>query len=260
MGVALGRGRVGIPTRGKTARNRLRRLDVWVARDGALRTVASPLFVDVGYGAEPSTTIESFTRLSHTTPGLRVIGVEIDRARVEAAEPFVRAGLEFRLGGFDLPLLPREAATVVRAMNVLRQYDESAHADAIARLGRALHDGGVLLEGTSSPTGRLLTANVYRRRDRELMHDGLLLAPNLARQWTPRELQTVLPKNFVHRCVAGSSLDDFFGRWERAYDEARRRGLSPRAAFTGSVDGLGDLVGRNPSAIRRGFVLMRLPK
>jgi hypothetical protein len=117
-----------------------------------------------------------------------------------------------------------------------------------------------LLEGTSSPTGRLLTANVYRRRDRELVHDGLLLAPNLAREWTPRELQTVLPKNFVHRCAPGSPLDDFFGRWERAYDGARRRGLSVRAAFTASTDGLGDPVDRNPSATRRGFLRLRLPK
>ena len=259
MGVALGRKRIGIPTRGKTARNRLRRLDVWVARDGALRSVAAPLYVDVGYGAEPSTTIETFTRLSRTTPRLRVIGVEIDRERGSAAEPYSQPGLEFRLGGFDVPLLPREAATVVRAMNVLRQYDESAHADAIARLGRALHDGGLLLEGTSSPTGRLLTANVYRRHDRELVHDGLLLAPNLAREWTPRELQTVLPKNFVHGCAPGSKLDEFFGRWERAYDDARRRGLPARAAFTASADELGEAVDRNPSAIRRGFLLVRIP-
>jgi hypothetical protein len=259
VGVALGRGRVGIPTRGKTARNRLRRLDVWVARGGVLRNRETPLFVDVGYGAEPSTTIESFTRLSRTSPTLRMIGVEIDRSRVEAAQPYARPGLEFRIGGFDVPLLPREAASVVRAMNVLRQYDEPAHADAVGRLARALCDGGVLLEGTSSPTGRLLTANVYRRRERELVHDGLLLAPNLAREWTPRELQTVLPKNFVHHCEPASPLDDFFGRWEHAYMLASQRGLSRRAAFAASAEALGDLVDRDPSSIRRGFLLMRVP-
>jgi hypothetical protein len=260
MGVMLTRGRVGQPTRGKTARNRLRRTDTWVARDGVLRTTHAPLYVDVGYGAEPSTTVETWRRLAGLTPGLRVVGVEIDRARVEVARPFaIPDQLEFRLGGFDLPLATTERAAVVRAMNVLRQYDENAYADAVARMGRGVRDGGVVLEGTSSPTGRLLCANVYRRRGARLAREGLLLAPNLARQWEPRELQTVLPKNLIHHCEPGSPLDDFFGRWERAYRDALRRGLPPRTAFAAAGRELGDAVDRSPATLRRGFLLLRLP-
>jgi hypothetical protein len=241
-------------TRGKTARNRLRRTDTWVARRGVLRAAGAPLYVDVGYGAEPSTTIETFRRLRRVAPGLRVVGVEIDRVRVDRAQPYAEPGLEFRLGGFDLPA---RGATVVRAMNVLRQYDEDAHADAVARMGRAICDGGVLLEGTSSPTGRLLTANVYRKAGGTLADEGLLLAPNLARPWEPRELQTVLPKNLVHHCEPGSALEAFFGAWDGAYVAARRRNLGPRAAFVTAAEALGDQVDRRPAWLRRGFLLVR---
>src|SRR3954463_4850542 len=122
--VALGRGRVGHSTRGKTGRNRLRRTDTWVARDGILRFVSAPLYVDVGYGAEPSTTLETYRRLTVVAPDLRGVGVDIARSRVEHAQYSAQSGrIDFALGGFDLPLPPDQRATVVRAMNVLRQYD-----------------------------------------------------------------------------------------------------------------------------------------
>jgi hypothetical protein len=260
MGVALTRGRSGHSTRGKTARNRLRRTDTWVARDGLLRNAKAPLYVDVGYGAEPSTTIESLHRLQGLTDGLRVVGVEIARDRVDAAAADAIPGtLEFRLGGFDLPLARDEKPLVIRAMNVLRQYEEHEHAPAIERMTRGLADGGMLLEGTSTPTGRLLTANVYRRRGNDVEHEGLMLAPNLAREWRPLELRSVLPKNLIHHCEAGSRLESFFEGWHEAYAEARRAGLAPRTAFVRAGRALGSNVDRNPSTLRRGFLFLRLP-
>jgi hypothetical protein len=260
VGVALTRGRSGQVTRGKTARNRLRRTDTWVARDGVLRNVKAPLYVDVGYGAEPSTTIETLHRLQGLTTDLRVIGVEIARERVEtAAVDSIPGSLEFRLGGFDLPLERDEQAHVIRAMNVLRQYDEHEHAPAIARMARCLADGGMLLEGTSTPTGRLLTANVYRRRGAEVVYEGLMLAPNLAREWRPLELRSVLPKNLIHHCESGSPLEAFFERWHDAYAEACRSGLAPRTAFVRAGRALGSAVDRSPSTLRRGFLFLHLP-
>lgn len=260
MGVALTRGRAGHTTRGKTARNRLRRTDTWVARDGLLRNAKAPLYVDLGYGAEPSTTIETLHRLQGLTTELRVVGVEIDRERVDAAEPEAIPGtLEFRHGGFDLPLARDERALVIRAMNVLRQYEEQDHAPAIERMGRSLAEGGMLLEGTSTPTGRLLTANVYHKHGGRLVHDGLMLAPNLAREWRPLELRSVLPKNLIHHCEVGSPLEAFFERWQDAYAEARRSGLPARTAFVNAGRALGRAVDRNPSMLRRGFLFVRVP-
>src|SRR5262245_46032818 len=126
----------GQPTRGKTAVNRLRRVDSFFLRydpalissqDGAF---ARALYVDLGYGAEPTTTLESAARLRRVNPSLSVLGVEIDPQRVAAARPFADAQTDFRLGGFNLPLRNGESVRLVRAFNVLRQYDESQFAPA----------------------------------------------------------------------------------------------------------------------------------
>ncbi|MGD9100162.1 MAG: methylase, partial [Anaerolineae bacterium] len=132
-------------TRGKTARNRLRRVDNFVLlcapdlvrrRDGDF--VHAP-FVDLGYGAEPWTTLESAARLRRLNPTLPVLGVEIDPERVAAAQPFADGLTQFRQGGFDLPLSSGadgrpQRARLIRAFNVLRQYDEAAVAGAHAAL------------------------------------------------------------------------------------------------------------------------------
>lgn len=66
-----------------------------------------------------------------------MVGVEIDPERVAAALPDRQPGLDFRLGGFNLPLEPGERAAVVRAFNVLRQYPESTFLGRFKRSRRA---------------------------------------------------------------------------------------------------------------------------
>ena len=172
--LALPRRPLGQPTRGKTACNRLRRVDNFLAfydaellrrEDGAF---AGAFFVDLGYGAEPTTTLESAQRLRRINPVLPVLGVEIDPARVAAALPYADALTHFRLGGFNLPLQPRtdgtmETVRAIRAFNVLRQYQESEVAAAWQTMARSLLPGGLLIEGTSEPFGRLWVANLLRR-------------------------------------------------------------------------------------------------
>jgi hypothetical protein len=252
---------VGQATRGKTAPERLRRTDTFVAIDGALRRGPARV-VDLGYGADATTVVESYQRLVPACPQLCVIGIEIDRERVAAAQSAARPGrIEFRHGGFEAVSAAGPAA-VVRAMNVLRQYDESAHAPAVAAMAAGLADRGTLIEGTSSPSGRLLTANLYRRRGGVVEHDGLLLAPNPRRPWEPRELQTVLPKNLIHHCEPGSELDGFFARFERAVVAARASRVGAAAVAARVVDELSDsgyAVDRRPALVRRTLLLVRLP-
>jgi len=151
----------GQPTRGKTAANRLRRVDIFASlsdpallkrQDGAF---ARALFVDLGCGAEPTTTLESAERFRRLNPSLPVLGAEIDPLRVAAAEPLADGLTAFRLGGFDLPLAAGESLRMVRAFNVLRQYDEREFAPAYARLAQYVLPGGLMIEGTSDPYGRL---------------------------------------------------------------------------------------------------------
>src|SRR5205807_1975796 len=108
-----------------------------------------PLVVDLGFGASPVTTVEFAARLRRVAPGLRVVGLEIDTDRVSAARSRADPpGLDFRRGGFELAGL---RPVLVRAMNVLRQYDESAVAEAWQAMSAT---GAVVVEGTCDEIGR----------------------------------------------------------------------------------------------------------
>src|SRR5258708_28197172 len=95
---------LGQPTRGKTALNRLRQVDVYVALAlSHCLTSGVPLVVDIGFGAYPWTTLEMRARWLAINPALRVVLVEIDPEPVAAAVPYAQPPeISFRLGGFNL--------------------------------------------------------------------------------------------------------------------------------------------------------------
>ena len=78
---------MGLPTRGTTGPNRLRRVDRHLATVHAnlLRRASHPLVIDLGYGATPATAIELHRRLRAIRPDVEVVGLEIDQERVDAA-------------------------------------------------------------------------------------------------------------------------------------------------------------------------------
>ncbi len=100
----------GQPTRGKTASNRLRRVDNFILLyEPSLLTrtdglFADSMFVDLGYGFDARTTLESARRFRRLNPDLRILGVELEQERVDAARPFADEKTFFRLGGFNLLL------------------------------------------------------------------------------------------------------------------------------------------------------------
>src|SRR5512143_1913321 len=104
----------GQPTRGKTVANRLRRVDNFILLyEPSLLTrtdglFADSIFVDLGYGFDARTTLESAERFRKVNLNLKILGVEIDTERVEAALPFADDKTFFRLGGFNLPLKESE--------------------------------------------------------------------------------------------------------------------------------------------------------
>lgn len=232
----------GQATRGKTAQNRLRRVDLFFARyDAALLRrsdgpYAGALFVDLGYGAEPWTALETAARLRTLNPTLRVLGVEIDRARVLAAQPYADGRTEFRLGGFNLPLAldaagQPESVRAIRAFNVLRQYEEADVLPAYAALAQGVLPGGLLVEGTSDPFGRIWVANVLRRQAGGLAagppwrQEALVFSTNFRNGFDPAQFQAVLPKSHIHRMTPGEPIYDLLNAWK----EAARRTLPERA-------------------------------
>src|SRR5215510_10574196 len=139
----------GQPTRGKTASNRLRRVDNFILLyEPSLLSRADGLFddslyVDLGYGFDARTTLESAARFRRVNPNLKILGVEIDKERVEAALPFADDKTFFRVGGFNLPLMDGEHVRLIRAFNVLRQYDEKEVAPAYEKLAQCVIPGGL---------------------------------------------------------------------------------------------------------------------
>ena len=146
---------IGSITRGTTGTNRLRRIDRWIAQSPAFRTAEMPLVVDLGYGASATTSLELHQRLARVKPNVEVVGIEIDPARVKLASASAKPGVSFRLGGFEVPLDGNRPATVIRALNVLRQYDEGRVLENWHRMVARLDNGGLLIEGTCNEVGRV---------------------------------------------------------------------------------------------------------
>ncbi len=269
----------GQPTRGKTAPNRLRRVDRFlIAYDPGLierndGLFADAWFLDLGFGADPVTTLESAERLRRLNPTLGVLGVEIDPERVAAAKPWEAERTLFCLGGFNLPVgsdpgLPARSARLVRAFNVLRQYEETAVGEAYAHLGRGVTPGGLLIEGTSDPFGRLWVANVLRRLAVEPSAspwrlEALVFSLRPGHCEHPELLQAVLPKGLIHRVVPGEPIHAFFGDWVQAARETRPwRSFGARQWFGATLRRLAERGYRldlRAKWLRHGFLVWKDP-
>ncbi|MFI5958236.1 class I SAM-dependent methyltransferase [Cryptosporangium sp. NPDC051539] len=232
--LAAGRARaLGLPTRGTTNPNRLRRMDRWLVEE--MRARPAPLVVDLGYGASPVTTVELYTRLRSVHPDVRVVGLELDADRVaaaaDAAEP---PGLTFRRGGFELAGL---RPAVIRAANVLRQYDEQAAADAWTTLRGGLAPDGLLIDGTCDELGRIggwVAVGPEGPRT-------LTFSVRLASLDRPSTLAERLPKALIHRNVPGERVHALFDAFDAAWDAAAPMApFGPRQRF---LDAVGRLAG-----------------
>lgn len=225
---------VGRATRGTTGTNRLRRVDRWIARHPALRTAGSdPLVVDLGFGASGVTAFELEARLHRARPDVEVLGLEIDPARVATARTQlegVRAGtapfrtdarVSFATGGFEVPSARRPR--VIRAMNVLRQYDEADVAAAWRRMAERLEPGGLLVEGTCSEIGRVAT---WVAIDAQGAPETFTVALRLAELEAPSVAAERLPKALIHRNVPGERVHDFLAALDREWERA-----APLSAF-----------------------------
>jgi hypothetical protein len=214
-------------------------VDRWLVGTQAarLRHAADPLVVDLGYGSSPVTVVELYERLRRVRPDVRVVGVDIDAERVAAAMGAARPpGLTFVRGGFELAGL---RPAVVRAMNVLRQYEESAVAGAWSAMLAAMAPAGLLVEGTCDEIGRrccwfaaepglLPAAASYGGAPGGAPGGGpapggrvtLTLSAHLASLARPSELAPRLPKALIARNVPGERVHELFAALDAHWDRA----------------------------------------
>lgn len=233
---AAGRARaLGLATRGTTAPNRLRRVDRWLTavHGDLLRAAAGPpVVVDLGYGASPVTAVELFTRLRTVRGDVEVVGLEIDQERVDLAQAAAREGLSFRRGGFELAGL---RPLVVRALNVLRQYEEQPALEAWDTLRARLAPGGLLVEGTCDEIGR-------RAAWVALTAEGpqtLTLAAHLPTLERPSALAERLPKALIHHNVPGEPVHALLAALDDAWDRAAPYApYGPRQRWTAACEAL----------------------
>ncbi|BDZ44864.1 class I SAM-dependent methyltransferase [Naasia aerilata] len=203
-------------TRGTTGTNRLRRVDRWIAAEPAFLRTDFPIVADLGYGAAHWTATEMFERLRRTRPGTRVVGIEIDPERVAAAQEAARPGLEFVRGGFEVPIPGGARPDVVRAMNVLRQYDEPEVAGAWHRMTERLSPGGVVVDGTSNEVGRVASWIAVTGDGPRSLTIALRL-PELDR---PSVVAERLPKALIHRNVPGERVHALLADLDRFWAHA----------------------------------------
>ena len=202
---------IGSITRGTTGANRLRRVDRWIAHLPVFRRAPDPLVVDLGYGASATTTLELLQRQRRVRPQVEVVGLEIDPARVKSATVSARPGVRFALGGFEVPLPGGRSATVIRALNVLRQYEESEVLAAWHHMISRLEPGGVLVEGTCNEVGRVASWV-------DVAADGprtLTMSLRLADLERPSIVAERLPKVLIHRNVPGERVHEFLRDLDR---------------------------------------------
>jgi hypothetical protein len=231
--LAAGRARaVGLPTRGTTNPNRLRRIDRWILGTPWVADRLGPdaLIVDLGYGATPVTTVELADRLRSRWPCARVLGLELDPDRVAAAEYAQDPPrLEFRRGGFELagtrPML-------VRALNVLRQYSEPDAVQAWDSLVARLAPGGLLIEGTCDEIGRRCCW-ITLDATGPLTCTLSCLPADLDR---PSDLAERLPKALIHRNVPGERVHALLAELDACWATAAPHApYGPRARWVATV-------------------------
>lgn len=215
---------VGSITRGTTNPNRLRRVDRYITQLETWRKVEFPLAVDLGYGKTPVTAFELLHRIQKVNPNSKVLGIEIDPERVSEALPLASKNLNFVHGGFEIPIpaevSDRKDVDLIRAFNVLRQYDEAEVASAWKLMQSRLSESGFIVEGTCDEIGRIAS---WITLDREAPR-FFTISLRLGGLSEPSKVAERLPKVLIHKNTPGNRIYEFLRDLDLAW--ARVSGFS----------------------------------
>lgn len=209
------------------------------------------------------TTLELAARLRRAGHVGSVVGIENDPERVAAAQGSATDDVRFVRGGFELAPDAVGPVRGVRAFNVLRQYAESDVGPAYRAMSAAILPGGLLVEGTSDPSGRAWTALVSRVSGAGGTVEAFVAGTNWRGPIDANTFQAVLPKRWIHRMVPGEPVHEFMTTWSTALrDEAGAVTWGPRFALSRIAARLrrsGFDVDARRRFVRRGWIVWRRP-
>ena len=203
-------------------------------------------FVDIGFGDEPITLLQSANYIHNINPNCRIIGCEIDNHKVRNGLKSLQDEKDFYhsifkyvnfdkiniyKAGFEMNFIKNTnnkknklKVKYIRCMNVLRQfYDESKVESIHKLLCGNLDKNGILLEGTSDKYGRFWTVNILNSSSKCI---AIVFGTNFKSRslngYDPINWQSVLPKNLIHR-INSKHIDDdiinkFFNEWKYHYN------------------------------------------
>lgn len=217
------------PVRPRTRAGRLAALDAWLGAEARELLDGRGAVVDLGYGAEPVTTLELARAVRAVTPGLRVVGLE----REAPAQPSSEVEL---LGGDFTSCAALAPVAVLRAMNVLRGYREAEVPAIHAALAAPLVEGGLVLEGSTDTEGAVTAVHLLRRRGGALVREALLFHTDFSRGFSPWLFRDWLPRDLRRRVRPGTAVHDFLSAWA-----ATATGAEPRERFVASLEGVAGL-------------------
>ncbi|GAB3495470.1 hypothetical protein GCM10027521_44740 [Amycolatopsis cihanbeyliensis] len=121
--------------------------------------------------------------------------------------------LDFRRGGFELA---GARPVLVRAFNVLRQYEEAAVASSWRAMLERIRPGGLLVDGTCDELGRLCSWVT-------IDHSGpctLTLSCRVPSLELPSTVATRLPKVLIHRNIPGERIHLFMSTLDSCWRAA----------------------------------------
>jgi hypothetical protein len=149
-------------------------------------------------------------------------------------------------------------------MNVLRQYREEEVPDALERMATCLVQGGLLLEGTSSKHGSMLSSHLLRKTSDGLRREGLVFSTTFVRGFAPIQMRDYLPRDLRRRVMPGERIATFFDAWTAAWQEARADGYrTPPLAFAESGRRLASRlegIDTAPGLLESGYLVWKPPE
>lgn len=191
--------------------------------------------MDLGYGKTPVTAVELLSRLQKVSPKIRVLGIEIDPARVAEAKPLEHNLLRFTHGGFEIPIpieySDRKDVDLIRALNVLRQYSEAEVQAAWSQMQSRLSENGLLIEGTSDEIGRVASWITLTKNEPV----SFTISLRLQGLDQPSKVAERLPKILIHKNLPGNLIHRYLHELDREWDKAAGFGAFGSAQRFGQV-------------------------